>query len=100
MKILSLILLVGFMICGNLYAGTGYYYDNCPGCSGSSHHTYNIPTPTPSPPPAQSGDSNRNCHTEEYVCGQTCFNGSYDGDRSRQGLGYCIDKICTRTVCD
>ncbi|MFN3740431.1 MAG: hypothetical protein ACK4TF_07145 [Thermodesulfovibrionales bacterium] len=83
------------LISANLYAGSAYYYEYCPGCGGSEEHHYSISTPTPS-----FEGSQRNCHTEEYVCGQTCWDGSYDGDRSRQGMGYCIDKICTRTVCE
>ncbi|MGB9716755.1 MAG: hypothetical protein ACPL1G_10200 [Thermodesulfovibrionales bacterium] len=88
-------ILMILFVSGSLYGGSSYYYDTCPGCGGSEKHTYTIPTPSPS-----FEGSQRNCHTEEYVCGQTCFDGSYDGDRGRQGMGYCIDKICTRTVCE
>ncbi len=83
------------LIPANINAGSAYYYDICPGCGGSENYNYTIPTPKPSFEGTQ-----RNCRSEEYVCGQTCWDGSYDGDRSRQGMGYCLDKICTRTVCD
>ncbi len=94
--LISLNLLIQLsLISQNLYAGSGYYYDTCPGCGGSEQYNYNIPTPTP-----HFEGSQRNCRVEEYICVQTCWEGSYDGDRSRQGMGYCIDKICTRTVCE
>ncbi len=84
-----------FLISGSLYAFSAYDYNICPGCGGSKEESVTIPTPSPS-----FENSQRKCHTEEYVCGRTCFDGSFDGDRSRQGMGYCIDKICTRTICE
>lgn len=93
---LFLVLFQLIFISGALYAETGgYYYDTCPGCGGYNHREITIPTPTP----YDSEGRKLNCYTEEYICGQTCFDGSYDGDRSRQGMGYCIDKTCTRTIC-
>ncbi len=83
------------LISQNLYAFSGYYYDTVPSPGETREYYYQIPTPKPS-----FENSQRNCRVEEYVCGRTCWEGSYDGDRSRQGMGYCIDKICTRTVCD
>lgn len=93
----SLILLVQTsLISQNLYAGSAYYYEYCPGCGGNEEYNYTIPTPTP-----HFEGTQRKCHTEEYVCGQTCWDGSYDNPYDkRQGMGYCIDKICTRTVCE
>lgn len=80
---------------GSTYAFSGYYYESCPGCNEENESQITIPTPTPS-----FENQQKKCYTEEYVCGQTCWDGSYDGDRSRQGMGYCFDKICTRTVCE
>ncbi|MFN4197136.1 MAG: hypothetical protein ACK4FM_03925 [Caldimicrobium sp.] len=85
-----------------LYAGSAYDYQVCPGCGGHEERTYYIPEPRPviEPQSEPGSEPSRKCYVEEYVCGQTCWEGSFDGDRSRQGMGYCIDKICTRIVCE
>lgn len=71
----------------------GFYYDRG---YGNKWGDDNIPTPQPS---FEDGSRPQNCHTEEYVCGLKCWRGRY-GDREDQGMGYCIKKICTRTVCE
>lgn len=84
-----------------VFAGSVYYYDyGNPG--GSS--TVIIPTPSPSIDRDSSAPaSTSNCYYEQYVCGieRKCWEGSYDGDRERQGMGYChdVEKYCTRKVC-
>lgn len=81
----------------NVYAFSAYDENVCLGSNCEDRErTVTIPTPKPSfeEPPQ------RICRIEEYVCGQTCWDGSFDGDRSKQGMGYCIDKICTRRICE
>ncbi len=100
-KLLTKVLILLAISISIAFAGSAYYYDyGNPG----GHDTVIIPTPTPSIDRSSSDSSNQsNCYYEQYVCGteRKCWDGSYDGDRGRQGMGYCFDveKYCTRKVC-
>jgi hypothetical protein len=101
LKLFARIMVLLLISSSVVFAGSAYYYDY--GNQGGDS-TVTIPTPTPSIDRSSSDSSNpSNCYYEQYVCGteRKCWDGSYDGDRSRQGMGYCFDveKYCTRKVC-